>query len=129
MSNQGMEKSSTGLDANVAALLVYLPICGLSIVLGLVFFLIEKESGFVRFHAMQSILLSAGLIIAWIVFWVVSIILGMIVGILGTLFSLLSFLIGLGALAIFILMMIKAYQGEVYKLPFIGDMAENIVNK
>ena len=45
-------KSSTGLDENIAALLSYI----LGWVSGLIFFLIEKDSKFVRFHAMQSIL-------------------------------------------------------------------------
>ena len=58
MADQG--KSSTGLQANVAALLAYV----LGIVTGLVFFLIEKESRFVKFHAMQSLALSLVLFVA-----------------------------------------------------------------
>ena len=52
-------KSSTGIQPNVAALLAYL----VGFVSGLVFFLIEKENKFVRFHAMQSIGLSGGLFV------------------------------------------------------------------
>ena len=55
-------KSSTGLDENVAGLLSYI-----TWILGLVFFLIEKDSRFVRFHAMQSILLNVSAIVLGIV--------------------------------------------------------------
>ena len=57
-------KSSTGLDENVAALLAYI----LHLVTGLVFFLIEKDSRLVRFHAMQSIRLSVVAVVVGIGF-------------------------------------------------------------
>ena len=60
-------KSSTGLDENVAALLSYIA----GWVSGLVFFLIEKDSRLVRFHAMQSILLNAVAIVLGIGLWIV----------------------------------------------------------
>ena len=104
-----MEKSSTGLDENVAGLLCYV----LGWVTGLVFFLIEKDSKFVRFHAMQSIIVFGVLSVA-------SIILGWIpvIGpVIGGLISLL-------ALVLWIILMIKAYQGEKFKLPWAGDIAE-----
>ena len=52
-----MEKTSTGLDENVAGLLCYV----LGWVSGLVFILIEQENNFVRFHAMQSIIVFGAL--------------------------------------------------------------------
>ena len=52
------EKTSTGLDANVAAALSYL----VGFVTGIIFLLVEKENRFVRFHAMQSTLLFAGIV-------------------------------------------------------------------
>ena len=60
-------KSSTGLDENVAALLSYI----FGWVSGLIFFLIEKDSRLVRFHAMQSILLNAAALVVGIVLWFV----------------------------------------------------------
>src|SRR6185437_14644116 len=59
-------KSSTGLDENIAALLSYI----FGWVSGLIFFLIEKDSRLVRFHAMQSILLNAAAIVVGIVLWI-----------------------------------------------------------
>lgn len=104
-----MEKSSTGLDANVAGLLCYV----LGWVSGLVFLLTERESKFVRFHAIQSIyvfgiLNIAGIILSWIPF----------IG------GFLSWIIWLLWVILWILLMVKAYQGKLYKLPWSGNLAE-----
>ena len=121
-------KSSTGLDENIAALLSYI----VGWVSGLVFFLIEKDSRLVRFHAMQSILLNAVAIIIFIVLWVVSLVVWVITtqlpGILGGLINIVVFLfwlvIGLGILIAVIMCLIKAFQGAYFKLPVIGNFAE-----
>ena len=107
-----MEKSSTGLAENVAGLLCYV----LGWVSGLVFVLIEQESKFVRFHAIQSIyvfgvLTIAIIILGWIPF---------IGGVLAWLIRVLGFIL-------WIVLMIKAYQGTRYKLPWAGDFAEKRV--
>jgi len=104
-----MDKSSTGLDANVAGLLCYV----LGWISGLVFILIEKDSKFVRFHAIQSIIVFGTITI-------VSIVLGWI-PFIGTV---LSGLLGLLALVLWIILMIKAYQKSMFKLPWAGDLAE-----
>ncbi len=104
-----MEKSSTGLAANVAGLLCYV----LGWISGLVFILIERESKFVRFHAIQSIYVFGTLTIASIVLgWI-----PIIGGVLGWLISVLAFIL-------WIILMIKAYQGTMYKLPWAGNLAE-----
>jgi uncharacterized membrane protein len=126
-------KSSTGLDENIAALLAYI----FGWVSGLVFFLIEKDSKLVRFHAMQSLLLNGLVLVLSIVLWVVTIVLVLIAsqlpGFLSTLVGLLSTLIWLvvfvGFLLAWIMCLVKAFQGQYYKLPIIGNMAEGIVNK
>lgn len=104
----------TGLDPKVSALLAYL----LWVVGGVVFYAISKDS-YVKFHAMQSILFSVTLIVVNIV-----------LGIFGAFIPFLGFGFGLGSLIsllafiLWILLMMKAYQGERYKLPILGDMAE-----
>jgi len=103
--------SSTGLDPKVASLLAYL----LGIVGGIVFYAISKDS-YVRFHAMQSILLWVAIIIIYFALFL----LGMIVPFLW----MIDWVVYVGLFAVEILMMIKAYQGERYKLPIIGSMAE-----
>jgi len=104
-----MGKSSTGLNENVAGLLCYV----LGWISGLVFVLIEQESKFVRFHAMQSIYVFgvinvAVIVLGWIPF-------------IGTV---LNSIIGLIGLALWIILMIKAYQGAQFKIKWAGDYAE-----
>ncbi len=107
-----MEKTSTGLAANVAGLLCYV----LGWISGLVFILIEKENKFVRFHAMQSIVTFGALTIVSIIISFIPFI-GWILG----------WLISILGLILWIMLMIKAYQGQRYKLPWAGDFAEKRV--
>ena len=104
-----MAKSSTGMEENVAALLSYV----LGWVTGLIFFLIEKDSKFVKFHAMQSI----------ITFGAINI-LSIILGPIPFLGWAIAWVLWVLAIVLWIVLMIKAYQGAKFKLPVIGDLAE-----
>jgi uncharacterized membrane protein len=112
---------ASGLDENIAGLLSYVA----GWITGLVFFLIDQRP-FVRFHAAQSMVVFGAL-------FVVGIALNFIFPIIGmagwAIRGLLSSIIGLVSLAAWILCMVKAYQGERFKLPFLGDIAENIAGK
>ena len=103
-------KSSTGLDENFAGALCYL----LGFVTGLVFLLLEKESRFVRFHAMQSFIAFSGL---WIAIYVLR-----FVPFIGWFACLALNVVGL---FVWILCMAKAYQGRWFKLPIVGEIAES----
>lgn len=103
-----MAKSSLGLEENIAGLLCYL----LGFITGIVFLVLEKESSFVKFHALQSTIAFGGL-------FVVSLVLGFI-PFLGWLIDL---LISLFSLVLWIICMVKAYQGEMFKLPVAGEIA------
>jgi len=103
------EKTSTGIKPNIAGLLCYL----FSWVGGLVFLLIEKDSKFVRFHAIQSI----G---TFIVFFV-AVLIFLFIPFIGWIIDLLLY-IAFVILSIFL--MYKAYQGAKFKLPIIGNIAE-----
>ena len=126
-------KSSTGLDENIAALIAYV----FGWVSGLVFFLIEKDSKLVRFHAMQSILFCVLVAVLGIALWVVTFLFflvgAMLPDIMGSLLALLGTFIWLifsvALLIAWILCLVRAYQGQFFKLPVIGNMAEKIVNK
>ncbi len=126
------QKSAIGLDGNLAAALGY-PIG----ILGLVSAIIEKDNKFVKFHGFQSILWSIGMTIALVVVGIVLSILtfalGSASGTLGTIFGLLTGLVYLGGfLLIFgglIFAAIKAYQGQMFKLPIVGNMAEKFALK
>ncbi|MBA7660561.1 hypothetical protein ES703_68564 [subsurface metagenome] len=113
-----MEKSSTGLDENVAGLLCYV----LGWISGLVFILIEQESKFVRYHAMQSIYVFG-------IYMIASIIIIAIIGwipILGFIVTLALWLAGVGLV---IFLMVRAYQGAKPKVLWAGDLAEKWVQK
>jgi len=104
-----MNQSSTGLTENVAGTLCY----ALGWITGLVFLLLERSSSFVRFHAMQSLITFGALSVAAVV-----------VNFLPGFGPFLSPLIGLFALVLWIMLMIRAWRGERYKLPWVGDEAE-----
>ncbi|HWK11181.1 MAG TPA: DUF4870 domain-containing protein [Vicinamibacterales bacterium] len=103
------EKTSTGLDANVAAAISYL----VGFVTGIIFLVVEKENRFVRFHAMQSTLLFVGLVLINVMLNVIPL--------LGFLISV--FLLLPASAILWLVMMFKAYQGEEFKLPFVGQLA------
>lgn len=90
----------------------------LGFVTGIIFLLVEKQSRFVRFHAMQSTLLFGGIFVINIALGFVPI-LGWLVGLI------LSFV----AFILWIVCMWKAFQGEMYKVPFVGEMAEQQLAK
>ena len=103
------DKTSMGMEQNVAGLLCYIA----GWITGLVFYLMEKDNRFVRFHAMQSIVVFGALTVVSIVLSVIPVI-GWIIG----------WLIGVLALVLWIVLMVKAYQNQWFKLPWAGDFAE-----
>ena len=117
--------TQTGLAENVAGLLCYL----VGWITGLIFYFTDKRP-FVRFHAAQSIVIFGGL-------HIILIVLGMLFGV-GIMaggwgaFSgaiLLFHLLDLIGFILWILLMIKAYQGEKFRVPFAPDLAESIFGK
>ena len=102
------ERSSTGLDENVAGFFCYL----LGFITGIIFLAVEKKSSFVRFHAMQST-------ITFLSLFVISFILGFI-----PIIGLLVYPIWILSLILWLILMVKALRGERYSLPFVGKMAE-----
>jgi uncharacterized membrane protein len=121
-------KSSTGLDENIAAPLSYVA----TWLSGLIFFLIEKDSRLVRFHAMQSILLGATMVVLFIAVWLLSLISWVVIGQISGLLSflvnvvlgLVTFVLIVGLLVAVVICLIKAYQRQYFKLPVIGNLAE-----
>jgi uncharacterized membrane protein len=109
METKDQGKTSIGMEANVAALLSYL----LGFITGIIFYVLEKDNKFVRFHAMQSIVVFAFLFV-----------INIIAGLLPVIGWAISALVGVTGIILWILLMIKAYQGEYLKLPVAGDIAE-----
>jgi len=112
--------TSMGMQPNVEAGLSYV----FGWITGLIFFLVEKQNRFVRFHAMQSILFFGGIT-------VIDIVLNIIgnFGFLGVLTFLLSSAVGLIGFVGWIVLLINGFQGKYFKLPVIGDYAEKYANQ
>ncbi len=131
MQNMSDNKTALGLDANIAALLGYIiPL------VAIIELFIEKENKFARYHAIQSALWVAVFIVGIFAVLIVGMILGfvfsMISNTLGSIVFGLTFLLYIGLfLAYFgglIFAAIKAYGGDMFKLPVIGNIAEKWSN-
>lgn len=101
-------KSSTGMDENIAALVavLFFPITSI------IFYFIEKDSKFVKFHALQSAIFGVPIFILSVVLSCIGI--GVILGLL--------------QMVVWIILMIKTYQGEWFELPVIGKIAMDKIN-
>jgi uncharacterized membrane protein len=118
----GTAAISTGLQSNVAGLLTYI----LGIVSAIVFLVLDqyKNDRFVRFHAFQSLFFG----LAWIAFWIAwTFLWGMLIFVAGSLFFWMGtpvrLIIGFGGFVYWLFLMYKAYNKEMYRIPFIGDLA------
>jgi len=104
-----MEKTSSGMDEHVAAALAY----ALGWITGAVFLLTEPTNKFVRFHALQSLIVFGGLSLLWFitlsipVLWLIALV-----------------LLPPVSLILWLFLMFKAYQGERFKVPFVGEFAD-----
>jgi uncharacterized membrane protein len=107
MADQG-GKTDTNIQPNLAGLLCYL----LGWITGLIFLIIENKNQFVRFHALQSILTFGAITVVEIVLvWIPG---GWIIG----------YIIWALAFVLWVVLMYEAYQGKMFKLPVVGDIAE-----
>ena len=104
--------TSTGLSPNVAGLLCYVGIW----ISGIIFLVLEQRNKFVRFHAAQSIVAFGTITVAGIIFGLIPVV--------GDPFAT---IIGITGFIVWIIMIVKASNGEWYKLPWAGDVAEKIV--
>jgi uncharacterized membrane protein len=111
---------SAGMTDNMAGMLAYV-----TIIPAIIFLVMEpyNKNRFIRFHAFQCLFFA----VAWTALWIV---LNIVVHIpfLGWLTILLWPLVGLAGFIIWVILLLKANQGQMYKLPVIGDMAEKQAN-
>jgi uncharacterized membrane protein len=121
-----MEKTSLGIEENVEGALCYV----FGWLTGIIFYILEKDNKFVRFHAMQSIITFLALTVISVVLMFISFALMFIpyIGwIIGMFLWLIYFLLSIAGLIFWIIGIIKAFQGEKYKFPVFGNMAEKYV--
>ena len=130
-------KTSLGLESNVGAMLCYILdiICCTGVILAVIFLVTEKENRFVKFHAVQSLFLCGAYLLVAIALAIVGTIFRVALSTadLGLIAILLTFglriLVFVVFAVIFVLAGVKAYSGQWYKLPLIGNFAWDIVNK
>ena len=120
------QKSAIGLDGNVTALIGY--IIG---IVALIEIFIEKDNRFPRFHALQSVLYHVGFWVVFTVLWVIAFIVSLVLSQISSILGMLGMLIWLLLLLLFFVYLggliyaaIKAFQGSMFKLPVVGNMAE-----
>ena len=129
--NNSQGKTALGLEPNIGALICYIGnfVCSFGLIYSIIVLVTDKTNKLVRFHAVQSILCS-----------IVGIVLGVIVGIGGAVagivdaqigFPILSLGVGLIVLVLALVLLvtivlaaIKAFKGEIYKIPVIGNFAD-----
>jgi uncharacterized membrane protein len=117
----GPRPNSTGLPSNVAAALACIPLIG-----GVIFYIVEKHDGFVRFYAMQSIVFGVAWILIHIGCAIVSGLFWHVPGVgwfFGPLWGLIWWLINLALFVIFVVTVVKAFTGVRWEVPYVGPIA------
>ena len=135
MQNMSSGKSALGLDANVVAGLCYVGnlVCALGLILSIITIVTDKTNKLARFHAFQSLFLSVLGFVVGILYWIVAIVGILLDKALG--FPLFSLLFTLVIVVLWIILVIgiiiaaiKAFQGQIYKLPVVGNFADQYSN-
>ncbi len=119
--SSGVNPSSTGLPSNIAAALACVPLIG-----GIIFYILEKRDDFVRFYAMQSIVLGGLWFLFNVVFGIVHLIFASlpIIGVfLVLLWSIVGMVIQLAFVAVWVIATIKAFTNVRWEIPYIGPVA------
>ncbi|NJF25954.1 DUF4870 domain-containing protein [Thermococcus sp. Bubb.Bath] len=112
--SSGSGKTSLCIDENVEGLLAYLGWW----ITGIIFLVLEKDSYFVRFHAMQSTVTFLGITVLGWIFGIIPFV--------GWVLANLTWLLGI---ILWILEMLEAYQGKLYKFPYVGDLSGQWLEK
>lgn len=129
---QEQPKSAFGLDQNVAAGLAYLPVCLVHFIVSIAILATDKTNKLTRFHAIQSLMISASIIVGYVVMFVlVFIFVGIAAALDAPAIMFMSVLVYIGffayVLALFVMLiisMINAFQGKIWQVPLIGRFAD-----
>lgn len=123
------------MDVNVAAGLAYLPFCLVNVVFSIAILATDRTNKLARFHAVQSLLILASIVVAYILFFVCFFIVMLLAAATHPMVAMLIFVLYIAliafAIAVFvglIISMINAFQGKIFKLPIIGNFADNWSN-
>jgi uncharacterized membrane protein len=107
-----MTNTTTALPENIAGVLCYV----LGWISGVIFLILKPRTSFIRFHAIQSTIVFGVLFVAWLASkWIP------VIG------WLLALLVGILAFILWVVLMVRAYQGKWYKIPIAGNLAEKLM--
>lgn len=127
--NNSNGNTQLGISKNISGVLCYL----LGWITGIIFLFIEDDK-FVRFHAIQSIIVFGGITVIQValsvimfIFGLLSIVLGGFAFALTSIVGVISTLVWIGAFILWIILMVKAYQGDTYELPIAGEYTKKYV--
>jgi uncharacterized membrane protein len=125
------DESGTGLEENVAAALAYV----LGFVTGIVMYVLEPDNPTVRFHAVQSIVVSGGIFVVVLVLNFVTAIVtagaatgvpgsGIVFGLFGAVLGLVNLVVWLAALGLWIYLVVRTYQERNPRIPIAAEIAD-----
>ena len=114
-------ETTTGLAPNVAGLLCYVA----GWITGIVFVVLEKKSSFVKFHAWQSIMTFGVLSVVQIIVGLI----GLVSFVLAPLILVLAWLVWALMAVLWVILLIQAGTGKMWKLPWVGNWAEKQASK
>lgn len=84
----------------------------------------KKDSEYVRFHAKQAIAFGIAVFVVWIAFSFLASIIAFVPFIGGVVSGLLWLVVSIGFLILWIMLMLKAYQGQMYRIPILSDIVD-----
>ncbi|RPJ06834.1 MAG: hypothetical protein EHM28_09255 [Spirochaetaceae bacterium] len=126
MAKEPVKKTSMGMEENIEGMLSYLG----WFVTGLIFYFGETKSKIVRFNALQSIAISIVVAVIQITLAILFSIIALVLPYgMHWLISILTWIVNLGVLALWIFLMVSAYQDKKFKLPIIGDICDKMASK
>ncbi len=124
------EKTALGLNVKVGAMICYINICfPFGLIYSIIVLVTDKTNKLPRFHAFQSLLLLAAAVALFISLVVMGVFFALVkLGILTGLLWMIQMVVGLGTFLLAIVCAIKAYNGEMFRLPVLGDLADKWSN-
>jgi len=135
MQNMSPGKSALGLDANVVAGLCYVGnlVCALGLILSIITIATDKTNKLARFHAFQSVFISVLWIVLIVLYFILMVVGAVIdhalgIGLFIFAFPLLIWLLFLVLFIGAIIAAVKGFQGQIFKLPIIGNFADQYSN-
>lgn len=121
-------KTALGLDTNIGSMICYLNIClPIGLIYSIIVLVTDNTNKSPRFHAYQSLLFTGAIFIISVILSIVMGIFGVVTRSFGVSFGF-NGLLSLLFVGFSVFLAFKAYQGDLFRLPVIGDLADKWSN-